>query len=105
MTDPWGPISATEWRSTPCVTGRAATEADVIAGSAVFNVPGDSAAAKMDLPACAIQSLEDGSEQLVVIVQAELAPHGTTLGIRPLSGGNGVCMATEVRLLPAGFQP
>lgn len=76
-----------------------------MAGSAVFYVPGDSTAAEMDLPACAIQSLEDGSEQPVVVVQAELAPHGTILGVRPLAGGNGICMATEVRLLPAGFEP
>ncbi|PPT92599.1 hypothetical protein XarbCFBP7409_21050 [Xanthomonas arboricola pv. guizotiae] len=59
----------------------------------------------MALPCCAIQSLEDGSEQPVVIVQAELAAHGTILGVRPLSGGNGICMVTEVRLLPAGFVP
>ncbi|PPT46268.1 hypothetical protein XarjCFBP7652_17795 [Xanthomonas arboricola] len=59
----------------------------------------------MALPCCAIQSLEDGSEQPVIVVQAELAPHGIILGVRPLSGGNGICMATEVRLLPAGFVP
>ena len=105
MVDLWSSITASEWRDTPCVVGRPATEADVTAGSAVFYVPGESAAAPMALPCCAIQSLEDGSEQPVVIVQAELAPHGTILGVRPLSGGNGICMATEVRLLPAGFGP
>jgi hypothetical protein len=104
MVDLWSSITASEWRDTPCVVGRPATEADVAAGSAVFYVPGESAAAPMALPCCAIQSLEDGSEQPVVIVQAELAPHGTILGVRPLSGGNGICMATEVRLLPAGFE-
>ncbi len=103
MADLWSSIAASEWRNTPCVVGRPATEADVAAGSAVFYVPGESAAVPMALPCCAIQSLEDGSEQPVVIVQAELAPHGTILGVRPLSGGNGICMATEVRLLPAGF--
>ena len=103
MTELWGPISVSEWRSTPCIVGRPATEADVAAGSAVFYVPGESAAAPMSLPCCAIQSLEDGSEQPIVIVQAELASHGTILGVRPLSGGNGICMAAEVRLLPAGF--
>jgi len=104
MTDPWGPISASDWRDTPCVSGRPATEADVAAGCAVFYIPGDSAAAPMTLPACGLQSLAGGSEQPVVIIQAELAPHGTILGVRPLSGGNGICMATEVRLLPAGFE-
>jgi len=105
MADHWGSIEASEWRTTPCVVGRPATEADVAAGSAVFYVPGESTAAPMALPCCAIQLHEDGSEQPVVIVQAELAPHGTILGVRPLSGGNGICMATEVRLLPAGFGP
>ena len=104
MVELWGPILATEWHSTPCVVGRQATEADVAAGSAVFYVPGESAAAAMRLPCCAVQSLEDGSAQPVVIVQAELAPHGTILGVRPLSGGNGICMATEVRLFPDGFE-
>ena len=103
MSELWGPISVSEWRSTPCIVGRPATEADVAAGSAVFYVPGESAAAPMSLPCCAIQSLKDGSEQPIVIVQAELASHGTILGVRPLSGGNGICMAAEVRLLPAGF--
>jgi hypothetical protein len=78
-------------------------EADVIAGSAVFYVQGESTAAPMTLPCCAMQSLDGGAEQPVVIVQAEIAPHGTILGVRPLSGGNGICMATDVRLLPAGF--
>ena len=105
MTDLWGPIQANEWRNTPCVLGRPASEDDVAAGNAVFYVPGDSAAASMALPCCAVQTLEDGTEQPVVVVQAELAPHGTILGVRPLSGGNAICMATEVRLLPDGFGP
>ncbi len=105
MSDLWGSIQASEWRNTPCVVGRPATEADAAAGNAVFYVPGDSAAAPMNLPCCAFQSLEDGSEQPVVVIQAELAPHGTILGVRPLSGGNGMCMSSEVRLLPQGFEP
>ncbi len=104
MTDLWGPIEASAWRNTPCVVGRPATEADVAAGSAVFYVLGDSVAAPMRLPCCAIQSLEDGSDQSVVVVQAEVAPHGTILGVRPLSGGSCICMAAEIRLLPGGFE-
>jgi len=103
MAELWGPITASEWRSVPCTVGRPPSEADVAAGSAVFYVQGDSAAAPMRLPSCAIQSLEDGSEQPVVIIQAELAQDGIVFGVRPLSGGNGVCTAAEVRLLPAGF--
>jgi hypothetical protein len=104
MSELWGPISATEWRSVPCTVGRPACEADVVAGSAVFYVQGASAAASMSLPSCAIQSLEDGSEQPVVIIQAELAKDTIVLGVRPLSGGNGICTSAEVRLLPAGFE-
>ena len=104
MTDLWGQISANDWRSIACVVGRPATEADVAAGSAVFYVPGDSAAASMRLPCCAIQTLEDGSKQAVVVIQAELADQEIILGVRPLAGGNGVCTIAEVRLLPAGFE-
>jgi hypothetical protein len=104
MTDLWGPISATEWRTVPCVTGRPATEADVATGAAVFYVQGASTAAPMELPCCAIQPLENGAEEPVVIIQAEVLPQGTTFGVRPLAGGNGMCLATEVRLLPTGFE-
>jgi len=103
MTDLWGPILASDWRSVPHVAGRPATEADVLAGSAVFYVQGDSAADSISLPCCAIQRLEDGSEQPVIVVQAEIAPYGTIFGVRPLSGGNGICTAAEIQLLPAGF--
>jgi len=103
MTDLWGPISAGEWRGTPCISGRAATEADVKAGVAVFYIQDSSAAASIKLPCCALQSFEDGSEAPVIVVQAEVAPHGIILGVRPLGGGNGICMSSEVRLLPDGF--
>lgn len=103
MNDLWGSIPADDWQSVPCVSGRAATEADVLAGAAVFYVQGASSPVSMALPCCAIQQLEDGLEQPVVIIQAELGPQGTILGVRPLAGGNGICLATDVRLLPAGF--
>lgn len=104
MSELWGTISASDWRSTPYIAGRPATEADVIAGLAVFYAPNaTTAAASMSLPCCAYQQLEDGSEQPVVVIQAELAPEGIILGVRPLSGGNSICLVTEVRLLPDGF--
>ena len=105
MTELWGPISRSEWRDVPYITGRPATEADVRAGVAVFYVQGDSEAAAMSLPCCAIQYHEDGSEEPVVVIQAEIAPYGVNLGVRPLSGGNGICTTEEVRLLPDGFEP
>src|SRR5690242_8118966 len=103
MTDLWGPIAVDTWGSVPCVAGRCATEADVVAGRAVFYVQGPSAAAPMQLPCCAVQVMEDGSEQSVVVIQAELARDTVVLGVRPLAGGNGVYTISEVRLLPQGF--
>ena len=100
----WGPIDKDAWAATPHVAGRPATEADVIAGRAVFYVPGDSAAADLELPCCALQRLESGKKEPVVVVQAEQGPNGIILGVRPLGGGNGLCMLSEVELLPHGFQ-
>ncbi len=104
MTNLWGPISANEWRTVPCVVGRPATEDDVLAGRAVFYVQGHSDSEQFSLPCCGFQLLEDGSEEPIVVVQSERTPHGVILGVRPLTGGNSVCMATEVRLLPLGFE-
>ncbi|WP_440224233.1 hypothetical protein ACQQ2N_03200 [Dokdonella sp. MW10] len=103
MTDLWGPIDKAEWRSTPHVAGRAAREEDVRAGKAVFYVQGESKHDPIRLPCCAFQRLDDGSEQPVVVIQAEISPHGTLFGVRPLSGGNGVCTAAELRMVPEGF--
>ena len=105
MTKLWGPIAETDWANVPCTAGRRATEADVLAGAAVFYVQGESTPAAIELPCCAMQLLEDGSEQPVVVIQAELAPYGVNLGIRPVAGGNGICTLEEVRLLPDGFGP
>lgn len=103
MTHLWGPIDPSQWRAVPCVVGRRATEEDVVAGRAVFYVQGYSEAAQFNLPCCGLQLLEDGSEEPVIVIQAERAPYGIILGLRPLNGGNSVCMETDVRLLPLGF--
>ena len=105
MIDLSGPIEPSEWKHTPCITGRAVTEEDVKSGLAVFCVKGESTPAQWALPCCAIQLLEDGSEQRVVVVQAETIPDATLLGVRPLAGGNGICQDDEVRLLSLGFEP
>lgn len=101
----WGPVAADQWRATPCISGCAATEADVQAGRAAFFVPGDSLPAAVPLPCCARQSLEGGGTQRVVVIQAEVAPYGIVVGVRPLEGGNGVCTLDELELLPSGFSP
>ena len=103
MEDLWDPIDREHWKSTPCLRGRQATEQDVKDGRAVYYINGVTAPADLTLPACGYQQLEDGTEQAVVIVQAEVIPDGTLLGVRPLSGGNGICLDSDVRLLPDGF--
>ena len=103
MEDLWGPIDQKLWQETPCIFGRQATEQDVKDGIAVYYVNGATTPASLVLPACGYQMMEDGSEQPVVVVQAEIIPDGTLLGVRPLSGGNGICMDSDVRLLLAGF--
>jgi len=99
----WGRLEKAAWASVPHVSGRAAREADVAEGRAVFYVPGGSEPADLQLPCCAIQHLESGVSEPVVIIQGEHGPSGIVLGVRPLAGGNGVCMLSEVDLLPGGF--
>ncbi len=103
MSQLWEAISTDEWQATPCISGRPATEADVTAGIAVFYIDGPSVAASVSLPCCAYQRLDNDAEVPVVVIQAEIGPHGTIFGVRPLTGGNGICLASEVRLLANGF--
>ena len=42
--------------------------------------------------------MSDGSEVKVVIIQAELGPNGSILGVRYFDGGNGICNLDEVRI-------
>lgn len=104
MDDLWCPINPDQWRFIPCVVGRVATEEDVKAGRAVFYIKQGSAPADLTLPCCGIQALESGREERVVVIQAEVIPDGTLLGVRPLTGGNGLCQDWEVTLLPNGFE-
>ena len=103
MEDLWGPIDEEHWKATPCLHGRQATEQDVKDGLAVYYVNGATTPANLVLPACGYQKLEGGTEQAVVVIQAEVIPDGTLLGVRPLSGGSGICLDSDVRLLPDGF--
>ena len=68
----------------------------------MFYVQGFSEPADMELPRAAIQHLKDGSTQPVIVIQAERSPSGIVLGVRPLGGGNGVCMEHEVEYV-SGF--
>jgi len=79
--------------------GRSATEEDVKAGRAVFFVDGGSEPVEMPLPCAAIQHLEDGTKQRVVVIQAERLDSGVILGVLPLAGGNGTCSMQDVDIL------
>jgi hypothetical protein len=103
MDDLWGSIDATRWREVPFVSARIATEADVASGAAVFYIQGESEPESITLPACAIQKLDDGSTEQVIVIQAEKTPDGVYLGVRPLVGGNGICTIEEVEFVPSGF--
>ena len=85
------------------MSGRPASESDVLSGAAVFYVQGDSEPASIGSPTCAVQNLDDGTSQEVVVIQAEHGPGGVCLGVRPLTGGNGICKADEVTFVPGGF--
>ena len=93
------PIDMKKWRETPSVSGRAATDADVNAGRAVFAVGGEPV--DLDVPACAIVSEEEvGEPTPVILIQAERLEDGTVaVGYRFLDGGTGIASLDDVELL------
>lgn len=96
----WGRIQSENWRDTPCVLGRVASEGDVQQGRAVFYVDGPSQAADVPLPRCALLHEDRGKAMPVILIQAESRDDGKVLlGYRPLSDGNGICMLEDVDLL------
>jgi hypothetical protein len=100
MDDLWGPVVRANWRTTPVICGRAATEADVKAGRAVFHIPTGSVPHQIVLPICGIhRDVETGAATRVVVIQAEEAGGRTMLGARLLEGGNMVCTLAEIEFL------
>ena len=79
--------------------GRAATEADVDEGRAVFAVGGEPV--ELDLPSCAIVQEEGvGEPTAVILIQAERLDDGTVaVGYRLVDGGTGIATLDEVELL------
>jgi hypothetical protein len=94
-----GSIDMKNWRQTPHVRGRAATDADVNAGRAVFAVGGEPV--DLDIPSCAIVTEQDvGEPTPVIIIQAErLEDNAVAVGYRFLDGGTGIASLDEVELL------
>ena len=96
----WGAIESQAWHDTPCISGRVATEHDVREGRAVFYVSGPSHAANLPLPHCALLHDDDHHITPVILIQAEDRDDGEVLvGYRPLVGGNGICLLSELELL------
>lgn len=93
------PIDIKQWRATPAVEGRAATEFDVTAGRAVFAVDGEPV--DIDLPACAIVREEGvGEPTPVIVIQVErLDDDSVAVGFRLLDGGSGIADLEDVEFL------
>jgi len=99
----WGPVNPAAWKSVPCVTARPATEQDVKDGRAAFYLsgpPGGVRAIMISLPHCAIwHDKEHHRDVPVVCIQAEDYGKAKAVGFRFLTGGNGVCLLSELDLL------
>lgn len=96
----WESFSAEDWESLPHIAGRVAKEQDVKDGIAVFYFPENSFALDAILPTCVIQiNPETGHRRPAVVIQAEQAGEHVYLGLRYLSGGNGICHLEEVEQL------
>ena len=99
----WKPIRAEGLSSVSCTKGRLATEEDVQAGTAVFYLKGGGDSGPqpypMDLPAFALYSDGTCPPIPVVIIQAETADGQVLIGVRPLSGGNKLCLLSDCTLV------
>ena len=100
--DLWGPIKINNWKDTPCIEGRLATEEDVKKGIAVFYIENSDNAKpiKIDLPLCAIHIDQETKKEIpVILIQAEKSQGQDLIGYRFLNGGNGIALLFEFKLL------
>jgi hypothetical protein len=98
----WESFTSEDWGNLPCISGRVATEEDVVNGIAVFYIPEGSIACDALLPTCVIQIDDETQERIpAVAIQAEQAGELVYLGLRYMDGGNGMCELDEVELLEA----
>ena len=97
----WGRVDVEHWQQTPCLRDRIAVEQDVKDGRAVFYLGNASeiGAVHVDigLPRCAAVRA-DAKEIPAVLIQSERADDKHYIGYRPITGGNGVCVFSEVEL-------
>jgi hypothetical protein len=96
------PIKLKNWKATPKITGRIATEKDVKNGNAIFyiknnanQIPND-----LNLPMLAYLNNDDEkSKKLVVVIQVEPSIKGNVVGYRNPEGGSGACLFNELKFL------
>lgn len=97
--------ATTAWPDLPTegfLAGRVATDADVMAGRAVFaqgGAPGQTSPISVQIPQYACWTSDDAGRQRVVLVQAEHGPPGDIVGLRTPRGEEIVATLPEVQLL------
>jgi hypothetical protein len=99
MTDHWGPIDPTAWREVPFLSGRLATEQDVVEGRAVFYTSNGGTVSDLEIPFCALMNSDRGDAVPVIAIQAEQAGDQIIVGVRFIHGGNGICTLPELQIL------
>lgn len=95
----------TTWPDLPTegfVGGQVATDADVMAGRAVFaqgGAPGQTTPISLQIPQYACWTSEDAGRQRVILIQAEHGPPGDIVGLRTARGEEIVATLPEIQLL------
>lgn len=98
----WEVINLSNWKQTPHIKNKIATEQDVIEGRAVFyiNEGQEHQVLDVQIPALAYQiDEESNSKVLVIVIQAEKVDDTELAGVRYLEGGNGICTWSELEFV------
>lgn len=100
---PWSEINIKNWKDIPYIKHERATKEDVESGRAVFFTPDDQDTVPYEdlpLPCCAIHREDDSEHELPVIaIQAEIVNEKILVGYRMITGGNGICVLSELEIL------
>jgi hypothetical protein len=96
----WGEIDIDNWKQTPHIKNKIATEQDVKNGFAVFYIKeslGEHKPLEIPIPLLAYQKNDETDENiLVVIIQGEKINNEEVVGVRYFTGGNGICKLAEL---------
>ena len=95
----WEKVNLNTWKTTPCISGKVATEEDIKNGIAVFSIPTGSSPYEIDLPLCGIQVNEESGERTpCIVIQMEHHDGAVIIGVRYLDGGNGVGTNNDIEI-------